>query len=134
MAGVVDLFTGDSLRTVVIAQAGLGLLSSCFIADPSVALALFGIVAIVQGHQLLVQLVSCTVFMAHCIWRCFCSAALLNSGMALQQIMSQRWRECLFRGLICSFVWSKLHSDPCFMTCRSSLSSTRRRSCWMYCV
>ncbi len=58
MAGLVDLFTGDSLRTVVILQAGLGLLSSCFIADPSVALALFGLVAIVQGHQTLVQLVS----------------------------------------------------------------------------
>jgi hypothetical protein len=56
MAGIVDLFTGDLLRTVLIAQGSLGLLSSCFIADPSVALALFGLVAIIQGHQTLVQL------------------------------------------------------------------------------
>ena len=48
MAGVVDMLTGDTMRTVVIAEVGLGLLSSTLAADPSVALGLFGLVAIIQ--------------------------------------------------------------------------------------
>lgn len=50
------MLTGDTLRTVVIAEVGLGLLSSTLIADPSVALGLFGLVAIIQGHQELIKL------------------------------------------------------------------------------
>ena len=52
MAGVVDLLTGDTMRTVVIAEVGLGLLSSTLAADPSVALGLFGLVAIIQVIQI----------------------------------------------------------------------------------
>lgn len=51
MAAIVEMLTGDTLRTVVIAEVGLGLLSSTLVADPSVALGLFGLVAIIQVNK-----------------------------------------------------------------------------------